>query len=202
MTRDEPNKRSAILDAAIEIFLSKGFAYASMANVAQAAGVARRTVFNQFASKEALFAAAVESVWGRMSTPEIASDPKMIADPRAGLLNMGTAIAEFWADERAVQLVRFIISERSRFPELAESYVSRGKLPALEGLIGYLRTLSTAGRLRCPDPDLAARQFVGLINEPLLWYRVLGLEEVPSAERRAHVVGQAVAMFLCCYPMV
>jgi len=200
--RDEPTKREAILRAAIETFLQNGFAGASMEAVATAAGVARRTVFNQFATKEALFTAAVGSVWGRMPTLEIGSDPELIADPRSGLLRMGMVIAEFWADERAVQLVRFIIAERPRFPGLAESYLTNGKLPALAGLIQYLQLLSTEGRLRCSDPDLAARQFVGLINEPLLWYRVLGLEEVPSAERRAHVVGQAVAMFLSCYPIV
>lgn len=200
--REEASTRAAILNAALDTFLTKGFAGASVDAVAKVAGVSRRTVFNQFETKEALFTAAIELVWDRLPTLEIIQDAKFIADPRSGLLRMATIIAEFWAEERAIQLARFVIAERYRFPHLAESYITRGKLPALAGLIDYLQTLSTQGRLRCPDPDLAARQFVGLINEPLVWYRVLGLEERPSPERRAHVAGQAVAMFLCCYPIV
>src|SRR5579862_1762104 len=47
--------RSAIIDAAERLFLERGFGAVSMDELAEAAGVARRTLYNQFASKEEIF---------------------------------------------------------------------------------------------------------------------------------------------------
>src|SRR6478736_912985 len=47
--------REAIVDAAARLFLERGFGSVSMDELAMAAGVARRTLYNQFASKEEIF---------------------------------------------------------------------------------------------------------------------------------------------------
>jgi len=47
--------REAVVDAAQRLFLERGFGAVSMDELAEATGVARRTLYNQFASKEAIF---------------------------------------------------------------------------------------------------------------------------------------------------
>ena len=47
--------REAIVAAAERLFLERGFGSVSMDELAEAAGVARRTLYNQFASKEEIF---------------------------------------------------------------------------------------------------------------------------------------------------
>src|SRR5580704_18310829 len=47
--------REAIGAAAGRLFLERGFASVSMDELAEAAGVARRTLYNQFTSKEDIF---------------------------------------------------------------------------------------------------------------------------------------------------
>src|ERR1700732_3719206 len=47
--------REAIVDAAERPFLARGFGAVSVDELAAAAGVARRTLYNQFASKEEIF---------------------------------------------------------------------------------------------------------------------------------------------------
>src|SRR5947208_8650595 len=47
--------REAIVAAAERLFLERGFGSVSMDELASAAGVARRTLYNQFASKEEIF---------------------------------------------------------------------------------------------------------------------------------------------------
>ena len=47
--------RDAIVDAAERLFLDRGFGAVSMDELAEAAGVARRTLYNQFSSKEEIF---------------------------------------------------------------------------------------------------------------------------------------------------
>ncbi|GAA3564788.1 TetR/AcrR family transcriptional regulator [Amycolatopsis ultiminotia] len=194
-----PSARQKVLDAAVAVFLERGFEQCSMEQIAAAAGVVRRTVFNLFESKEALFRAAVEQAWAAMPIAEIGADEEAFADPVAGLTRMGLAISDFWAPPAAVAMVRLVIGESRRFPQLAQDYLSLGKLPALSALTGYLGEWDRRGELSVPDPDLAARQFIGMINEPLLWFRVLGQPGAPARKRRTHVVHEAVHTFLARY---
>ncbi|MDC7259633.1 MULTISPECIES: TetR/AcrR family transcriptional regulator [unclassified Shinella] len=193
------SKREAILDAATRVFLAHGYEGASMDLVAQESGAARRTVYNQFESKDALFNAAVERVWKDMPVVGIMADEAALQDPGLGLRKVGLLIADFWAPDQAVAFVRMVISESNRFPDLAENFVRLGKMPALRALIDYISALKDRGLIKVEDPDLAARQFVGLVNEPLLWYRVIGVGGAPSKARRHQVVEEAVATFLARY---
>ncbi|MBV9153512.1 MAG: helix-turn-helix transcriptional regulator [Alphaproteobacteria bacterium] len=52
--RDD-GSREAIVDAAQRLFLERGFGAVSMDDLAEAAGVARQTLYNQFGSKEEIF---------------------------------------------------------------------------------------------------------------------------------------------------
>lgn len=196
---ERSSNRDAILDAALRCFLAQGFGQTSMEAVAREAGVARRTVFNQFAGKEVLFTAAVERVWRAFPVVDITRDEAALADPELGLTRIGQAVADFWAPPVAVALLRMVIAEGSRFPDLARSFVEAGKAPAMRAVIGYLEELSRRGTLTgVDDPQLAAKQFLGLINEPLLWLRVIGADtDAASPEERRRVVAQAVATFLC-----
>src|SRR5437588_46985 len=58
--RTAPPKRDAILDGAWGVFLKHGYALATMDEIAAAAGVSKRTVYDHFPSKEQLFGAIVE----------------------------------------------------------------------------------------------------------------------------------------------
>jgi len=193
------SKREAVLDAATRVFLAHGYEGTSMDLVAQESGAARRTVYNQFESKEALFNAAVERVWRDMPVVSIMADDAALQDPGLGLRKVGLLIADFWAPEQAIAFVRMVISESNRFPDLAENFVRLGKMPALRALIDYISALKDRGLIKVEDSDLAARQFVGLVNEPLLWYRVIGVGGVPSKVRRHQVVEEAAATFLARY---
>lgn len=109
------------------------------------------------------------------------------------------AIADFWTPDEAVAFARMVISEGSRFPELTQSFVTFGRVPARRAVIEYLRTLNESKVLKIPDPELAAAQFIGLISSLLLWNRVIDRSNAPSKERRQYVVDEAVDTILCRY---
>src|SRR3954468_16569924 len=58
--------RDAIVDAAERLFLERGFGSVSMDELALEAGVARRTLYNQFASKEEIFREMLLRVSGQL----------------------------------------------------------------------------------------------------------------------------------------
>ena len=63
-TRDAEAAKAAILAAAIQEFTAKGLSGARMEAVAQGAGVAKGLLFHHFGSKEGLWVAALEHVYG------------------------------------------------------------------------------------------------------------------------------------------
>lgn len=199
---EESAKRKAILRAAAKTFLAKGYVGTSMELVAAESGAGRRTVYNQFESKKALFDATIELLWQDMQMDQTISRIGSGRVPADALADIGNAIADFW-EPQAVAFARMVISESINFPELGRSYFSSGRNPARRAVIQYLRGLHDKKALDIPDPDLAAAQFIGLINEPLLlWFRVMGAGENPSKQRRRHVVDEAVHTFLCRYRAV
>lgn len=199
VARAEMPKRDAILEAATRVFLAHGYEGASMDLVAKESGAARRTVYNQFESKEALFSAAVERVWRDFPVVGIAADKEALGDPAIGLGRLGKAVVEFWEPPVAVAFLRMVISEGMRFPDLPRNFFEAGKAPAMRALIEYLQQINENGSLDIPDAELAARQFLGLLNEPLLWLRVVGVGEPPSAAGRQRVVEEAVMMMMARY---
>ncbi len=193
------SSRTEILKAARDAFLENGYQGTSMGMVAQKSGLARSTVYNQFVSKEALFQATVEFVWTDFAVISITQDSRALNDVEIGLTLLGRSVTEFWAPETAVAFMRMVISEGPRFPGLAESFFEAGKAPALNAVAHYLEAMSAKGLRKIDNPQRAARQFLGLINEPLLWARVIGVEDVPPQKERFEVVDEAVQCFLSHY---
>ncbi len=183
----------------MHVFLAHGYEGTSMDLVAKASGAARRTVYNQFESKEALFSAAIERVWRDFPAVEITAGKEALREPAIGLSRLGKAVVDFWEPPMAVAFLRMVISEGTRFPDLPRNFFEAGKAPAMRALIGYLKQIDEHGTLAIPDPDLAARQFLGLLNEPLLWLRVVGVGKPPTKTERERVVREAVAMMLARY---
>lgn len=194
------SRRDQILVAATRMFLKQGYGKTSMDQVAKAAGVARRTLYNQFPEgKTDLFRLVVEKLWCAFPVLDIVAQTQAQRDVKAGLTSIARAIVDFWTPPVAVDFLRMVIAEGRRFPQLTEIFFSQGKLPAMAAVRQYLETQARAGQLKINDFERAARQFLGLIDEPLLWIRVIGWPESSSEQQRQAVIEEAVTMFLLFY---
>ena len=191
--------RRQILKAAATIFLANGYERSSMELVAKGSGAGRRTVYNHFRSKKALFDATVAVLWEGMPLDKIIRQRENSSPPEQALTEIGYAIAEFWAPDEAIALMRMVISEGQRFPELVESFITFGRGPARQAVADFLRSLTKTKEFDIRDPDHVALQFISLINGPLLWTRVIGGVQPPSNKQRKYVVDEAVELFLCRY---
>ena len=196
---NESTKREAILEAAVQSFLTRGYGSTSMELVATEAQVGRRTVYNQFESKKALFDATLIRLWKKNPLADIVSRMDRTRPPAEGLTEIGNSIADFWAPEESVAFARMIISESIHFPELAQTFVTSGRNPARRAVTEYLLELHKAGHLNVPDADFARAQFTELILGQLVWVRILGEPAAPSKEQQRRVVDEAVRMFLTRY---
>ena len=89
--------REAIVAAAERLFLERGFGSVSMDELAEAAGVARRTLYNQFASKEEIFREMLLRVSGQLETafpPGIETQGEVLSSRIAVTLRMRNVSAD------------------------------------------------------------------------------------------------------------
>ena len=111
-----------LLDAALSIFVDKGFAASRVEEVAARAGVSKGTLFLYFPSKEELFKAVVrENIAGRFS--EWDEELAQFEGDTKSLLNY--AMREWWQRigmTDASGITKLVMSEASQFPEIANFY--------------------------------------------------------------------------------
>ncbi|ANP50797.1 AcrR family transcriptional regulator [Streptomyces griseochromogenes] len=192
-----------ILEASKVLFLEDGYDGVNLDRVATRAGVARQTVYNQFGSKEALFRATMHHHWqafGLQDTEErLVPDPAQ-ADPAGFLRRFAEGLLAFIADTDQVAFTRLVVAESRKLPWIAEEFYRLGKQPLVTALTAALLNMADAGRIDCPHPELAAHQFLGLVQEFVIWPQVMAIGpdvvKLPSVDL---VVEEAVAMFLSRY---
>ena len=122
-------RRQAIIDAALDEFVARGFAATRLDDVAKRAGVAKGTIYLHFKDKEALFQELIRTALvpliGRLAAP-----PPAGGSVRAALEGFAQTFAQEVVTTRRGDIVRLIVAEGARFPAIAEFYyrevVSRG----------------------------------------------------------------------------
>ncbi|MEV5458476.1 TetR/AcrR family transcriptional regulator [Streptomyces cellulosae] len=212
--RDTGRRRSAsdlkILRAAKELFLADRYAGVSLERVAERAGVSRQTVYNRFGSKEAVFREMVRHHWaafaafaeqdGRSAADDGGDGGDGDASAEEVLRAFARSLRRFAEETDQILFARLVVAESARLPWIADEFHRLGKGPVVAAFTGRLDALVRAGRLRCPDTRLAARQFMGLVQEFLVWPRVTGFtEEIAAGPGPDVVIDEAVATFLARY---
>ncbi|MBR8742681.1 TetR/AcrR family transcriptional regulator [Nocardiopsis sp. MG754419] len=188
--------RSAILAAATELFPENGYDRTSLAHIARNAGVSKATLFKQFPTKALLFEATVLEV-GR--TPGRNATVPPPGDLHSGLSTLGREYAEVLAQPRTIALIRLVIAESPRFPELRERAFDFGTLPALAALRHYLRVEQEAGSVRADSTDIAATQFLGMIASAIFWPRLVHAGWSIDAKDTSLAIEEAVRTIVARY---
>lgn len=193
----------AILDAARSLFLERGFDGVNLDQVAKAAGISRQTVYNQFGSKDAVFREVVHRHWAtvRAETESLfRSTSDLNIAPAEMLADFAKALLRFVDETDQIAFTRLVIAESRRIPWIAVEFYRAGKEPVLQTFAQALAAMTKKGSLTCKDPELAAHQFMGLVQEFIIWPRVMaigeGLNSLPPSGR---VVKEAIEMFLMRY---
>ncbi len=183
-TKNEPRferrkdaRPGEILDAALELFVEKGFAATRLEDVAQRAGVSKGTVYLYFDSKEDLFKSVIRS--GIVRAIEEAE--KLVAGFEGSSADLLRQIyAGWWQNIGGTKLSgipKLMISEAQNFPELARFYyeevIERGsRLFARAIERGVER-----GEFRRVNTDYAVRAIVA----PLIMRAILEHSFLPCA---------------------
>jgi len=144
-----------LLDAALDLFVEKGFAATRVEEVAARAGVSKGTLFLYFQSKEELFKAVVcENISGHLKewNAQFESFEGSTADMLDCCLNA-------WWDRvgatRASGINKLMVSEAKNFPELVAFYQQEVVLPGHALIRRVLERGMARGEFRTLDLDYA-----------------------------------------------
>ncbi|AJK48949.1 TetR/AcrR family transcriptional regulator [Burkholderia plantarii] len=196
-TRLTDRKRASIVGAAIDEFLSAGYDATSMDRIAASAQVSKRTVYNHFPSKEALFAAILQRLWDSTRAGD-APAYRPDAPLRGQLIDLLLRKLRLLSDETFLALVRIAISAAMHSPERAREMVARlGERE--EDLTVWIREAAAAGRLATDDPPFAAQQLQGLVKSFAFWPQVAMGQPAVDGEARTRLAESAADMFLARY---
>ena len=187
--------REAIIEAAERLFLERGFGSVSMDELAGAAGVARRTLYNQFASKEEIFREMLLRVAGQL---EHALPPgiETQGDVEGVLRLISRAILELHKQPEYLGFLRMVVADSRQFPWIAKEFAAIMD-PQTERLTRYLAHVSDLGVLNCRNPTLAAHQLMGVFNELSLWPWMMNRKSIPIPAEE--VIDETIRMFLQHY---
>jgi AcrR family transcriptional regulator len=161
-----------ILDAALALFVEKGFAATRLDDVAKRAGLSKAAIYLYFADKTALFKGVVEQAVGQ----NLFAVQAMVAQHKGPMAPLLPMILDFMATRidstPMASVAKLLIAESSAFPEIGRFYldevIGRG-LPTLEKLI---RRGIANGEFRKVDPALTVRSIVGAMLLAGLWRTV------------------------------
>ena len=192
----EPEKRRAILHAAVRVFAEKGYHGCRIADVARAAGVAYGLVYHYFRNKDELLESVFAEQWTILINALRAIDegPGTSEEKLAGVCGFVLDVYK-----TAPTAVRVLILEVTRTPNALRA----GSTPqtfqaAVDILAELVRRGQAAGELRADvEPVVAAAAVLGSL-EMTLTGLVMGLVRPisPSEDELDEVKVQLVALVL------
>ncbi|WP_313887407.1 TetR/AcrR family transcriptional regulator [Nodosilinea sp. LEGE 07088] len=177
---DMTQKAGVILAGALEVFTTYGYTAASMDRIAAGAGVSKSTLYSYFHDKERLFVSLIQ--WLTQNTNQIIFGLRTDLDPETPpdqvLRQMANAVlAEFSANQSLLTLMRLMIGESERFPDLAKTFVRTVQKPLLDHLALYF---ASQPQFKSLDPAVSARIFAGSLVHYLIIQNILhGRDIVP-----------------------
>ncbi|HEX3589224.1 MAG TPA: TetR/AcrR family transcriptional regulator [Pseudonocardiaceae bacterium] len=198
-------KRAAIVQAATDLFLRRGYQDTSTDQIATAAAVSKQTVYNQFGDKQRLFTeiilgvtATAERFAGELS--QEAASLRTADDLEPGLRALAQRYLASVINPRVLALRRLMIGEAHRFPDLAAAYYERAPARVLAALADLFERLGERGLLTVDDPRLAAEHFAFLVLGNPLDHGMFHIDtEFADSERLALSADRAVMVFLAAY---
>ena len=139
-------RRAAIVEAALDEFIARGFTATRLDDVARRAGVAKGTIYLHFKDKESMFEelirTAIVPLVGRMPSPPLGGN---IRDAIEGF---ALAFIQEIASTRRGDIVRLIVAEGPRFPAIADFYYREVVSHGLAGMRALIELGIARGEIR------------------------------------------------------
>lgn len=166
---DRGNTKQEILEASLELFSVQGFEATSIAQIADAVGIRKASLYSHFESKQAILDALVKDILGQYEAhsifarvdwenPAHTKDMKMLTTDTAEQMVLGQ-IRYILHDPQICKARKMLMIEQFRNPELAKLQTKQNYTDVMKYFTGLIKCLIQKGILTKDDPEIMAAQF-------------------------------------------
>ncbi|MDO6619947.1 MULTISPECIES: TetR/AcrR family transcriptional regulator [unclassified Shewanella] len=190
-------KHEAIVDAAKRMFKKLGVAATSMDKLAEEAQVSKRTVYNHFATKEALVMHLVSELWF-----EAMASNQGQYQPQQALFSQLSAIIlteiQFMNSREHIDMARVAIGHLFYNSEEMVREIEKMKQHET-AILRWIKAAALDGRIQIEDAMFANEQLLHLIKGQCFWPQILTCNPLLNDQQRQHLADESAKMFLARY---
>jgi AcrR family transcriptional regulator len=183
----------AVRDAALRLFLERGFEATSMDAIAQEAGTTKASLYGRFPSKEAVFTSVLTWAIQRPDWPVREPASPDLDDLEGALRSIADAAVRRALDPSMVKLARIASAHVQQMPELAQR-TAVGVWPRRQLVVDLLRRHADSGAIVADEPEVLAELFLGMVAAAPA--RLASFGVVRAKADQARQTGAAVHLFL------
>jgi TetR/AcrR family transcriptional regulator, mexJK operon transcriptional repressor len=187
-------RREAILNAAREVFLERGYADSSIDAVVERVGGSKATVYALFGSKEGLFS-AVATLCGSDFASAV-DKVHVCTSPADSLRRIARAYCKVVFDPKRQAMYRMAIGESGRRPDSGDVFYRLGPRVALAAVAKFFRECVDKGLIESTEPELLADYFLGALRGNLFNRALLNPTRTPTPQEVEHHIDFVVDTFL------
>src|SRR6266545_4495252 len=155
--RREDARPEEIVAAALDVFVERGFAAATLDDVARRAGVTKGTIYLYFENKEALFKAVVRET----IVPVIAAGEALVQSFTGSARDLfEKLVREYWrlvGETNLAGVPKLMMAEAGNFPELGRFYYQEVAVRGQRLMASVLERGIKAGEFRRVDVAVASK---------------------------------------------
>lgn len=164
-----------VLDAALDLFMEKGFAATRVEDIAKRAGLSKGAVYLYFPSKEKILEGIVRRAVVPIAETALSFARGYEGDPRLVITMVMKMVGGKLSDPRILAIPKVIFREVLGFPELAQMYRREVLDKVIPVIIALIRKGIDEGYLRPVDPELTIRSLVGPIMLHVAMAEIFGM---------------------------
>lgn len=188
-------RRKAMLAAATELFLEKGFERTSLSDIVDRSKGSRSTLYEQFGGKEGLLRAMIEEATARVWHAARWDDvPATLAED--GLVEMGGRLVRAVTAPEAVAVYRIVVAEGHRIPDIAALFFDSGPRILKDEMSRRIKLAQAGGNLADESAEAVAQIFFGTVLGDFHLRAALGVTPDLEDDTVARHVRIAVRIFL------
>lgn len=181
--QDNQSTEYKIIEAAKQVFIETGLEAAKMSDIAERAGISRTSLNYYYRTKENLFYAIIEQIFGTL-LPRIEN----LSIMEGGVMDKIDKVVDIYDDilRKNHHMPRFAFLEIQRNPQLIYDFVAQNNIAQL--YLSALEKLVTKGKDEEKESGVSKTHlittFFGLLFVPYLLEPLLAMYRSPNGEQR------------------
>jgi AcrR family transcriptional regulator len=195
-----PPRRRAILIAAVNVLMEKGYARASTLEIATRARVSKRELYAEFGSKRGILEALIATSSAEMKAPLTPAEFGDRHTFEAALTAYGVVALTMLINPYVLAMYRLAIAEAPADTELGEILDASGRQPNRRALVEIMRRGQAAGFIGTAEPERLSQEFFALLMGDLMLWLLLAVSPPPAADEIKARAAHATAALLTLHP--